>query len=91
MLAGRVGLVTGSTSGIGLGIASCLAREGCIVVLHGSREESAAQNAINHIKNSYEGAEVFYVQASLASPEDAAKTLVEKTMNKYSRLDIIGE
>lgn len=35
MLKGKTALVTGSTSGIGLGIAICLAREGANVVLNG--------------------------------------------------------
>ncbi|MFP5486143.1 MAG: SDR family NAD(P)-dependent oxidoreductase, partial [Gammaproteobacteria bacterium] len=35
MLKGKTALVTGSTSGIGLGIAKCLARQGVNVVLNG--------------------------------------------------------
>ncbi|MFI5043066.1 MAG: SDR family NAD(P)-dependent oxidoreductase, partial [Acidimicrobiales bacterium] len=35
LLAGRTALVTGSTSGIGLGIARALAREGANIVVNG--------------------------------------------------------
>ena len=35
MLKGKIAIVTGSTSGIGLGIASALAAEGCDIVLNG--------------------------------------------------------
>ena len=35
MLQGKIAIVTGSTSGIGLGIATALAAEGCDVMLNG--------------------------------------------------------
>lgn len=38
-LKGKVALVTGSTSGIGIGIAKVFAREGAKVVVTGRREE----------------------------------------------------
>lgn len=48
-LAGRRALVTGSSSGIGTGIARMLAQEGCAVVVHGRNRErtEAAASAIN--------------------------------------------
>lgn len=48
-LAGRRALVTGSSSGIGTGIARMLAQEGCAVVVHGRNRErtEAAARAIN--------------------------------------------
>ncbi len=44
-LAGRRALVTGSSSGIGEGIARMLAQEGCAVVVHGRNRERAAKVA----------------------------------------------
>ena len=38
MLKGKTAIVTGSTSGIGLGIATALAAEGCDVMLNGFGE-----------------------------------------------------
>jgi len=35
MLKGKIAIVTGSTSGIGLGIADALAAEGCDILLNG--------------------------------------------------------
>ncbi|MEO6092951.1 MAG: SDR family NAD(P)-dependent oxidoreductase [Novosphingobium sp.] len=45
-LAGRRALVTGSSSGIGEGIARMLAEEGCAVVVHGRNRERAEKVAV---------------------------------------------
>ncbi|KAK7088633.1 D-beta-hydroxybutyrate dehydrogenase-like [Littorina saxatilis] len=44
-LAGRLALVTGSTSGIGLGIAGTLASRGCDVILHGFGDDDVIKQA----------------------------------------------
>ena len=43
MLKGKTALVTGSTSGIGLGIAQALARQGANIVLNGFGDVEAPQ------------------------------------------------
>ena len=43
---GKVALVTGSTSGIGLGIAKELLKNACRVILTGSRSREKASSAI---------------------------------------------
>ncbi len=45
-LKGKVALVTGSSRGIGKTIAHELAREGCKVIVHGSRDSDASLSAI---------------------------------------------
>ena len=42
MLNGKTALITGSTSGIGLGIARALAGQGCNIVMNGFGEAEAA-------------------------------------------------
>ncbi len=60
MLKGKTALVTGSTSGIGLGVALCLARQGANVVLNGfgDSEGPKAQVAALGVKAGYHGADM---------------------------------
>ena len=46
MLHGKTALVTGSTSGIGLGIAKALARQGANIVLNGFGDHATPENDI---------------------------------------------
>lgn len=84
----KVALVTGATSGIGLGVARVLAEAGCAIVACGSRDTDNAevQQAINHIKNA--GAEVLYVQADVSNPGDIVRYIKEAADWK-GRIDIL--
>lgn len=56
-LTGKKALVTGSTAGIGFGIAMVLAAEGCEVIVNG-RTQDRVDNAISSIQKQYPGAKI---------------------------------
>jgi 3-hydroxybutyrate dehydrogenase len=70
MLTGKTALVTGSTSGIGLGIARALAMHGANVVLNGFGDVDAAKAQFRGID-----AEVGYHPADMSKPEQIADML----------------
>src|SRR5271166_5406743 len=67
-LKGKHALVTGSTSGIGLGIASELARNGCDVVLSGFGDAAAIGNLKARLHDEY-GVRAIHVDADVANPQ----------------------
>lgn len=76
MLKGKSALVTGSTSGIGLGIANRLASEGANIMLHGFGETETIETALQDLKTQYNVA-VEYSGADLSNPEETQKLLVD--------------
>ena len=52
-LLNKVALITGSTSGIGLGIARSLAKNGCNIVLNGFGSPGEISNLVNTMNDEY--------------------------------------
>ena len=86
-LAGKVSLVTGSTSGIGLGIARALAAAGSEVVLNGFGKPEVVAHTQAKIAAEFEVG-VSYSPADMSKP-DAIRGLIEDTLAWSGRLDIL--
>ncbi|MEY4509720.1 MAG: hypothetical protein RLZZ450_1842 [Pseudomonadota bacterium] len=80
---GRVALVTGGTSGIGLATALAFARAGASVVV-AARRETSGREACAAIERY--GAAVRYVQTDVRDERSVA-ALVEQTVLRFGRLD----
>ena len=83
MLKGKTALVTGSTSGIGLGIALCLARQGASVVLNGFGEFEAAKAQVAAL-----GVTVGYHGADMSKPAEIAE-LMAYAARDFGGVDIL--
>jgi 3-oxoacyl-[acyl-carrier protein] reductase len=84
-LEGKVALVTGSSRGIGRGIALALAAEGCDLLLTG-RDVPALEDVANSIRSERRKAAVCALD--LRQPT-AAATLVEAARHEFGGLDIL--
>ncbi len=83
MLKGKTALVTGSTSGIGLGIAQCLARQGANIVLNGFGDHDAARTTIESL-----GVKAGYHGADMSKPAEITE-LMAYAASEFGGADIV--
>ena len=86
-LKGKTALVTGSTSGIGLGIATAFAQQGADIVLNGFGDAAEIEKVRAGLADKH-GVKVIYDGADL-SKGDAVRGLVESTVRQLGRIDIL--
>jgi 3-hydroxybutyrate dehydrogenase len=86
MLNGKTALVTGSTSGIGLGMAMCLARQGANVVLNGFGDFEAAQAQVSAATAL--GGKVGYHGADMSKPAEIAD-LMAYVEREFGGVDVL--
>jgi 3-hydroxybutyrate dehydrogenase len=86
-LAGKVSLVTGSTSGIGLGIARALAAAGSEIVLNGFGKPDQVAEVQTKIASDFK-VRVFFSPADMSKPP-AIREMVEQTLQMFGRLDVL--
>lgn len=86
-LQGKVAFITGSTSGIGLGIAKVLAGNGCHIALNGFGDAAEIESIRNSLAREY-GVKVIYNSADVTNYESLEKAL-SQAAEQLGSLDIM--
>jgi NAD(P)-dependent dehydrogenase (short-subunit alcohol dehydrogenase family) len=84
-LEGKHALITGSSRGIGRGIALALAESGVRVAIHYFQNEAAARETLAQIRK--RGSDGFFVQADVTRPERITE-MFRKVKTEFGQLDI---
>jgi glucose 1-dehydrogenase len=85
-LEGKVAIVTGSATGIGMACAQAMAREGACVTIDYVGNPASAQSMVDGIKQA--GGRALAVEADI-SKQDQVQHLVDETVRAFGRLDIM--
>jgi 3-hydroxybutyrate dehydrogenase len=87
MLRGKVAVVTGSTSGIGLGIARALAQQGADLMLNGFGDNAAIDALRRGLADEFK-VKTEYSPADMSKPAEIAG-LIKQATNALGRVDIL--
>lgn len=86
-LEGRAAIVTGSTSGIGLGIARALAEAGSAVMLNGFGDQSDIEMQRSSLASAND-VDVAYSNADMSKPADIQR-MAEMAARRFGQIDIV--
>jgi len=86
-LDGKAAVITGSTSGIGLGYARALAKEGCDVLLNGFGDATEIEAARAAIEADF-GVQALYHSADMRKP-DEIKAMIDTADKTFGKIDIL--
>ena len=87
MLAGKAAIVTGSTSGIGLGIATALAAQKVQVMLNGFGEQGAMEKLRKDLSDEH-GIKAAYSPADMSKPAEI-RAMIAAAQNELGSVDIL--
>ena len=84
-LQGKVSIITGSASGIGRGIAHCLANEGSIVVINDTNLEKV-RSVVKEVKDA--GGQAIGIKADVTKPGQI-NLMVQRVLKRFGKIDIL--
>lgn len=87
MLKGKSAIVTGSTSGIGLGIAEALAAEGCNILFNGFGDKTEIDKVVTDTAKKF-GVKTSYSAADMSKPADI-RGMVAQAETAFGAVDIL--
>lgn len=87
MLKDKIAVITGSTSGIGLGIARGLANAGAHIVLNGFGDHAEIERTRAEIEAA-SGSQVIYHGADMSKPAEIA-AMIKETHERLGSVDIV--
>ena len=87
MLKDKTAIVTGSTSGIGLGIATALAAQKCKVMLNGFGDKAAIEEIRKNLAEQH-GVKTAYSSADMSRPAEI-RALIESAESELGPIDIL--
>ena len=86
-LSGKVALITGSTSGIGLGIAQALAAQGADVMLNGFGDTALISSLTKAISDEH-GVRALHHPADMSKPVEIEE-MIRSTESRLGRIDVL--
>ncbi|MGI9452516.1 MAG: 3-hydroxybutyrate dehydrogenase [Geminicoccaceae bacterium] len=86
-LRGKAAIVTGSTSGIGLGIAEAFANAGMNVVLNGFGDRTAIEETRSKVEEIH-GVQVLYSSADMTKPSEI-RDMVDQARTAFGAVDVL--
>lgn len=85
-MSNKIVVITGSTRGIGFGLAEAFLRKGCSVVVSG-RSQEAVDKSVTELQSKYKAVQIFGYPCDVSQPEQV-HALWDKTVQQYGRVDI---